>query len=100
MTQCHDKKPKTTVTRITQENQERKLKNTFGWARIDVIVMLICCVFLASLSFSIVVEALQTLIHIDHQDEMHHPIFVLAVGKYDDSKLFSIGVLFVIMLME
>lgn len=61
--------------------QERKLKNTFGWARIDVISMLICCVFLASLCFSILVEGLQTLVHIDHHDEMHHPIAVLCVGS-------------------
>lgn len=60
--------------------QESKLKNTFGWARIDVIGLLICCVFLASLSFSIVVEALQTLVHIGHHDEMHHTIPVLIVG--------------------
>lgn len=65
----------------TQENQLRKLKNTFGWARIDVIAMLICCVFLASFSFSIFVEALQTLVHIDHQDEMHYPIPVMIIGK-------------------
>lgn len=60
--------------------QENKLKNTFGWARVDVIVMLICCVFLASLSFSLLVEALQTLVHIDHLDEMHQPISVFCVG--------------------
>lgn len=60
--------------------QENKLKNTFGWTRIDVITMLICCVFLGSFSFSIYVEAFQTLAHIDHQDEMHHPLFVLCIG--------------------
>lgn len=36
--------------------------------------------FLASLSFSLVVEALQTLVHIDHQDPMHQPISVFVVG--------------------
>ncbi|CAH1159883.1 unnamed protein product [Phaedon cochleariae] len=74
--QCQDKKNSPKVGR----NEERKLKNTFGWARIDVIIMLICCVFMASLSFSIFVEALQTLIHIGHQDEMHRPITVLCTG--------------------
>ncbi|XP_068083125.1 uncharacterized protein ZnT77C [Anabrus simplex] len=64
----------------TNSSSERRLKNTFGWARIDVLVMLIGCVFLNSLCFSLVVEALQTLIHIDHHDEMHHPIPVLVVG--------------------
>ncbi|XP_025411086.1 zinc transporter ZitB isoform X2 [Sipha flava] len=53
---------------------EKKLKNTFGWARIEVVLMLGGCVFLASLSFSLVVEAIQTLIHINHQDPMHQPI--------------------------
>ncbi|KAJ4452131.1 hypothetical protein ANN_03649, partial [Periplaneta americana] len=61
-------------------SEEKKLKNTFGWARIDVLVMLIGCVFLASLCFSLVVEALQTLVHIEHHDEMHHPIPVMCVG--------------------
>ncbi|KAJ8967961.1 hypothetical protein NQ317_016682 [Molorchus minor] len=63
----------------TRDRKEKKLKNTFGWARIDVIVMLICCVFLASLCFSIFVEALQTLIHINHHHAMHHPISVLCI---------------------
>ena len=36
--------------------------------------------FLASLCFSLVVEALQTLVHIEHHDEMHHPIPVMCVG--------------------
>ncbi|GLV35489.1 Zinc transporter 77C [Carabus blaptoides fortunei] len=63
-----------------QSIQETTLKNTFGWARIDVIFMLICCVFLASLCFSLIVEALQTLVHINHQDEMHYPIPVMCLG--------------------
>ncbi|CAG9859929.1 unnamed protein product [Phyllotreta striolata] len=75
---CQDKKKSKTT--INRSHQERKLRNTFGWARTDVIFMLICCVFLASLSFSILVEAIQTLIHIDHHDEMHHPISVLCLG--------------------
>ncbi|KDR23794.1 zinc transporter 10 isoform X2 [Zootermopsis nevadensis] len=64
----------------TNSSEEKKLKNTFGWARIDVLVMLIGSVFLASLCFSLVVEALQTLVHIEHHDEMHHPISVMCVG--------------------
>lgn len=42
--------------------------------------MLIGCVFLASLYFSLLVESCQTLIHISHLDEMHHPIAVLCLG--------------------
>lgn len=44
--------------------------------------MLIVGIFLAAFCFSTLVEAVQTLIHIDHQDTMHHPVavFALAVG--------------------
>lgn len=56
------------------------MKNTFGWARIDIVTMLVCFVFLASFCFSILMEALQTLVHIDHLDEMHHPLPVLCIG--------------------
>ncbi|VVC35342.1 Cation efflux protein [Cinara cedri] len=59
---------------------ERKMMNTFGWARIEVVVMLGGCVFLAALTFSLVVEAVQTLIHIDHQDPMHQPLSVFIIG--------------------
>ncbi|KAF4523603.1 hypothetical protein B566_EDAN014577 [Ephemera danica] len=61
-------------------SSERRLRNTFGWARVEVLVMLIGAVFLASLCFSLVVEAVQTLFHIGHIDEMHNPIIVMAVG--------------------
>lgn len=63
-----------------QSRSDRRMKNTFGWARIDIVTMLICCVFLASFCFSLLVEALQTLVHIDHLDEMHHPMPVLTIG--------------------
>ncbi|XP_053989300.1 zinc transporter 10 isoform X1 [Hylaeus volcanicus] len=67
-------------TKTKQSRSDRRMMNTFGWARIDVLTMLICCVFLASFCFSLLVEALQTLVHIDHLDEMHHPLPVLAIG--------------------
>ncbi|CAG2055778.1 unnamed protein product [Timema podura] len=63
-----------------ETSPERRLKNTFGWARLDILLLLIGCVFLASLCFSTVVEAVQTLVHIDHHDEMHHPIPVMCIG--------------------
>lgn len=64
-----------------QHNTERSLRNTFGWTRIDVLSMLIVCIFLASLCFSIFVEALQTLVHLDHAgDTMHYPIYVMLCG--------------------
>lgn len=55
-------------------------KNTFGWARIEILTMLVVCITLASLSFSLLVEALQTLVHIDHQDSMHLPVHVMILG--------------------
>ncbi|XP_066591740.1 proton-coupled zinc antiporter SLC30A1 [Prorops nasuta] len=67
-------------TKTKQSHSERKMKNTFGWARIDIVTMLVCCVLLASFCFSLLVEALQTLVHIDHLDEMHHPLPVLCIG--------------------
>ncbi|KAH8361648.1 hypothetical protein KR084_012307 [Drosophila pseudotakahashii] len=67
-------------TRAKRECREQKLRNTFGWARIDILTMLIVFIILASLSFSLVVEALQTLVHIDHQDTMHLPIPVMMLG--------------------
>lgn len=42
--------------------------------------MLIVCIFMAALCFSLLVEAIQTLIHIDHQDTMHHPLAVIIIG--------------------
>ncbi|KAH8300422.1 hypothetical protein KR018_004926 [Drosophila ironensis] len=67
-------------SRHKQEFREEKLRNTFGWARIDILTMLIVFIILASLSFSLVVEALQTLVHIDHKDTMHLPIPVMMLG--------------------
>jgi solute carrier family 30 (zinc transporter), member 1 len=66
--------------KLELEQHRHVLKNTFGWTRIDVLTMLIVCIFLAALCFSLLVEALQTLIHIDHQDTMHFPISVLILG--------------------
>ncbi|XP_018788774.1 PREDICTED: zinc transporter 1 isoform X2 [Bactrocera latifrons] len=65
---------------VSRHRREMKLRNTFGWTRIDILTMLIVFIILASLSFSLVVEALQTLVHIDHQDTMHLPIIVMILG--------------------
>lgn len=37
-------------------------------------------ILLAALCFSLLVEAVQTLIHIDHQDAMHAPLAVVVIG--------------------
>lgn len=71
-----------TVAQCTYPVSERRMKNTFGWARIDVLVMLIGCIFFSSLCFAMVIQACQTLTHITHHDEMHHPIPVLCVGAF------------------
>lgn len=73
-------KQKSTEIEASLSRQEKKLRNTFGWARIDVMSMLICCIFIASLVFSLFVAAFQTLFHIDHNEQMHHPIPVLYLG--------------------
>ncbi|XKL64428.1 hypothetical protein PGB90_004514 [Kerria lacca] len=75
---CSDQK--TTLNLSKQKASEKRLKNTFGWARIDVLVMLIGCVVFSALCFSNVIEAVQTLLHISHHDEMHYPIPVFCVG--------------------
>ncbi|XP_058789246.1 proton-coupled zinc antiporter SLC30A1 [Phymastichus coffea] len=69
-----------TAKKSKQTSSEKRMKNTFGWARIDIVTMLICCVLLASFCFSLMVEALQTLVHIDHLDEMHHPLPIMTIG--------------------
>lgn len=56
----------------SQSQHERSLRNTFGWTRIDVLAMVICCVFLTSLCFSIVVDVMHKLFHIGHSDHMDH----------------------------
>lgn len=70
------------ITANSAECHEREgtLKNTFGWARIDVLTMLIMCIFMASLCFSLLVEAIRKLLHISHQDAMHYPLIVLSIG--------------------
>lgn len=55
-----------------QHQHEKSLKNTFGWARIDVLTMVIACTFLTSLCFSIVVEVLHTFFHVGHNDHQDH----------------------------
>ncbi|KAG5672252.1 hypothetical protein PVAND_002394 [Polypedilum vanderplanki] len=55
-----------------QQQHEKVLRNTFGWARVDVLTMVIVCTFLTSLCFSIVVEVFQTLFHVSHNDHLEH----------------------------
>ncbi|XP_050080455.1 zinc transporter 10 [Anopheles maculipalpis] len=63
-----------------RQARESTLKNTFGWTRIDILTMLVVCIFMASFCFSAIIEALQTLSHIHHQDAMHFPEHILVLG--------------------
>lgn len=62
------------------DRHERTLRNTFGWMRIEILTMLIGGIFLGAFCFSLFVEAIQTLIHIDHQDTMHYPAVVFSLA--------------------
>lgn len=75
-----DKQPSKSIPTSNSKSKENKLKNTFGWARTDVIAMLTCCIFQASLSFSVLIEAIQTIFHIGHTDAIHQPLAVLCLG--------------------
>jgi len=52
-------------------------KNTYGWARAEVLGALVNSVFLIALCFTIFVEALQRIVHDDH---IHNPKLMLIVG--------------------
>lgn len=68
------------VNEAEVNRHERSLRNTFGWMRIEILTMLIAGIFLGAFCFSLVVEAVQTLIHIEHQDTMHLPAAVFSLG--------------------
>jgi len=59
--------------------QPQSLRQTFGWARIDVVSYLISLIFLSSLCFSAVIEAVQTACHVEHQDPMHYPVPTMMI---------------------
>ncbi|XP_014223841.1 uncharacterized protein LOC106650385 isoform X2 [Trichogramma pretiosum] len=63
-----------------QTRSEKRMKNTFGWARIDTVTMLVCCVLLASFCFSILVDSMSVLVHVIHKDAMHYPLTVMSIG--------------------
>lgn len=49
-------------------------------ARLEVLSMVVNLLFLFALDFAIVVEAVQTLIHVAHMDSMHQPEIVCIVA--------------------
>lgn len=52
-------------------------KNTFGWARAEVLGALINAVFLLALCFSILIESLKRFVD---PERLHNPILVFWVG--------------------
>ena len=60
-----------------QMSPKKWSKNTFGWARAEVLGALVNAVFLVALCFSIFVEALKRLYDVD---EIHNPKLILYVG--------------------
>lgn len=52
-------------------------KNTFGWARAEVLGALINAVFLVALCFSILIESLKRIVD---PEKLHNPILILVVG--------------------
>lgn len=52
-------------------------KNTFGWARAEVLGALINAVFLCALCFSILVESVKRFYN---PEEIHTPLLILGVG--------------------
>lgn len=52
-------------------------KNTFGWARAEVLGALINAVFLIALCFSIIIESLKRIVD---PENLHNPLLILVVG--------------------
>ncbi|XP_063988567.1 proton-coupled zinc antiporter SLC30A1 isoform X2 [Diachasmimorpha longicaudata] len=78
---CEDRgSSKSLPTDPKQVSPDNRMKNTFGWARIDILTMMVCGVFLASFCFTLLLEAVLTLGHIGHLDQMHLPVIVMGIG--------------------
>jgi len=57
--------------------RQYSLSNTFGWARLEVLSMVVNLLFLGALCFSLVVEAVQTIVQYDSKDATHEPLTVI-----------------------
>ncbi|XP_054719960.1 proton-coupled zinc antiporter SLC30A1-like [Uloborus diversus] len=59
----------------------KTLKNTFGWARVKVLGLLVNMLFLVALCFAASVEAVQTMVHASHEDtEPRYPLLMVVLG--------------------
>jgi len=63
----------------TKISTDKSLKATFGWKRLEVVGTISSLVFLFSLLFATFIEAIQTIVHSDHLDVMHHPDWILVI---------------------
>lgn len=64
---------------FNQMSKEQTLKNTFGWARIEVLGMLVNMTFLVAITFSLVVEGIQQLVHSSHEISEPTNYYLLCV---------------------
>ncbi|XP_076372951.1 proton-coupled zinc antiporter SLC30A1-like [Tachypleus tridentatus] len=61
--------------------KERTLKNTFGWARVEVFGVLVNMLLLVALCFPVCVEALQTMVHVSYENtQTKYPAGLLVFG--------------------
>jgi zinc transporter 1 len=63
-------------------SSQQTLKNTFGWARIEVLGMLVNMTFVVALTFSLLVEGIQQIVHASHEisePTNYHLLFVFGV---------------------
>jgi len=63
----------------TKISTDKSLKTTFGWKRLEVVGTISSLVFLFSLLFATFIEAIQTIVHSDHLDVMHHPKWIMVI---------------------
>jgi len=64
------------IATIKMCQRKPSLSNTFGWARLEVLSMVVNLLFLAALNFSLLVEAVQTMVQYGDKDAMHEPATV------------------------
>ncbi|XP_055941075.1 proton-coupled zinc antiporter SLC30A1-like isoform X2 [Argiope bruennichi] len=59
----------------------KTLKNTFGWARVKVLGLLVNMLFLGALCFAASVSAVQTMVHASHEDTTPmYPMLMVILG--------------------
>lgn len=56
-------------------------KNTFGWARLEILGVLVNILFFAALCFAVMISGIQELIHVRHRPEIpNYPFLILIFG--------------------